>query len=141
MLYSYEQLLHEISMWDLRQQESGAVSADESMLQMLNHTDLSGSRMSVPDHSSHHSVIQILNPPVGHGSTPGDPSRDVLSIEVLAIPPHKTSDYGGGSDGRSILFVFKTFIQDCIFSFALCSHKLWSVYSNVLWSLRHWRIL
>lgn len=100
MFHNYQQLTHEISMWDLRQPESGPVSVDDSVCQILNHADLSGSRMSVPELGTHGSVIHVVSPPLLHSSSAGEISRDAVHIEVLAIPPCKSSEFGGGSDGR-----------------------------------------
>lgn len=100
MLHNYERLTHEISMWDLRQPEIGAVSADDSVCQLLNHADLSDSRMSVPEPGVRHSVIQVLSPPQVRGSALSETIRDVMSIEVLAIPSRKSFESGSGSDGR-----------------------------------------
>ncbi|GFO38016.1 ras-associated and pleckstrin homology domains-containing protein 1 [Plakobranchus ocellatus] len=110
MLHNYERLTHEISMWDLRLPEPGAVAADEGLCQMLNHADLSDSRMSVPEPGSRHSVIQVHNAslvrnPSSAGSSGGvsnSSSKDVLSIEVLAMPSRKGSESGIASDGRSL---------------------------------------
>ncbi|XP_059163290.1 ras-associated and pleckstrin homology domains-containing protein 1-like isoform X2 [Physella acuta] len=101
MLHNYERLTHEISMWDLRQPEPGVVAADEAICQMLNHADLSDSRMSVPEPGTRHSVIQVHNASHIRNSTSGvsDNPRDMISIEVLAIPPRKSSE---GIDGRSL---------------------------------------
>ncbi|CAL1537601.1 unnamed protein product [Lymnaea stagnalis] len=104
MLHNYERLTHEISMWDLRQPEPGGMAADEAVCQMLNHADLSDSRMSVPEPGARHSVIQVHNTSLIRNSTSGvnENTRDVISIEVLAIPPRKGSESGMGSDGRSL---------------------------------------
>lgn len=98
MLHNYERLTHEISMWDLREPEASGSTVDEATCQMLNHDDLNDSRMSVPEPGSRHSVIQVHN----NNSSSTCDTRDVMNIEVLAIPPRKASESGsgGGSDGR-----------------------------------------
>ncbi|XP_055895083.1 uncharacterized protein LOC106060612 isoform X4 [Biomphalaria glabrata] len=100
MLHNYERLTHEISMWDLREPEASGSTVDEATCQMLNHDDLNDSRMSVPEPGSRHSVIQVHN----NNSSSTCDTRDVMNIEVLAIPPRKASESGsgGGSDGRSL---------------------------------------
>ncbi|KAH9488658.1 hypothetical protein Btru_061254 [Bulinus truncatus] len=96
MLHNYERLTHEISMWDQRQPETGGTSVDEDTCQMLNHEDLNDSRMSVPEPTSRHSVLQV------HSISSSD-NRELMNIEVLAIPPRKSSEsVGGSSDGRSL---------------------------------------
>ncbi|XP_012944095.1 ras-associated and pleckstrin homology domains-containing protein 1, partial [Aplysia californica] len=105
MLHNYEHLTHEISMWDMRPPEPGgsSVPPDDTLCRMLNHADLSDSRMSVPEPGSRHSVIQVHNSTlVRNSASMGEAGRDVMSIEVLAIPPRKGSESGGGSDGRSL---------------------------------------
>ena len=117
MLHNYERLTHEISMWDLRPPETGAVAADESLCQMLNHADLSDSRMSVPEPGSRHSVIQVHNASLvrnpssasSSGGVSNSSSKDVLSIEVLAMTPRKGSE--SGTDGRWVPVLFSKFIM------------------------------
>lgn len=110
MLHNYEHLTHEISMWDLRPVEQGIVGTDDSLCQMLNQADLSDSRMSVPEPGARHSVIQVHNSSLVKnpssasisGGVSTSSSKDVLSIEVLAMPSRKGSESGTASDGRSL---------------------------------------
>lgn len=87
-------------MWDLRQPETGSVTADTSVCQMLNHADLNDSRMSVPEPVGCHSVIQVLSRSLVHKCAVNDTPRNAMSIEVLSGPAHKVSESGGSSDGR-----------------------------------------